>query len=381
MRELWWRVARGVALALLVAGGIGNAAFADGEIDVEAHPLIWNPDNRQETKTGDLEWAGGVELTSPDGDFGGWSGLSVSADGSRLLAISDKGRWLSGRLLYDERGRIYGVADAHIAPMLGLDGKPVTRTKQLGDAEGLTVDGDDPLASQAYVSFERAHRIWKYDIANHALAAKPLQLLTQRRLGRLAFNGGIEALAWHPARPGKDDAGLVAITEDTLNPRGNIRAFLAEGRDFQRFEVKPRAPYKPTDLARLPNGDYLLLERRFSILGGVGMEIRYLKSAALTPGALVDGPVLIDVGQSYSIDNMEGLSARSDGKGGAWLYMISDDNFNPIQRTLLLMFHLPADTMTRLHGAPKSAEAAETPLRSSQSAGAPSPSPDGQIPD
>lgn len=334
---------------------------------MDAHPLTWNPDNRQETKTGELEWAGGVELTSPDGEFGGWSGLSVSADGSRLLAISDEGRWLSGRLLYDERGRVYGVADAHMAPMLGLDGKPVSGTKQLGDAEGLAVDGDDPLASQAYVSFERAHRIWKYDIANHALAAKPLQLLTQRRLGRLALNGGIEALAWHPARQGKDDAGLVAITEDTLDPRGNIRAFLAEGRAFQRFEVKPRAPYKPTDLARLPNGDYLLLERRFSILGGVGMEIRYLKSDGLTPGSLVDGPVLIEVGQSYSIDNMEGISARSDGKGGAWLYLISDDNFNPVQRTLLLMFHLPADTMKRLNGAPQSGEAAEPSLRGTQS--------------
>lgn len=381
MRELWWRITRCVAVVLIAASAAGGSAFADGEIDVEAHPLAWNPDNRQETKTGDLEWAGGVELTSPDGKFGGWSGLSVSTDGSRLLAISDKGRWLSGRLLYDERGRVYGIADARMAPMLGLDGKPVAGTKQLGDAEGLTVDGDDPLASQAYVSFERAHRIWKYDIANHALAAKPLQLLTQRRLGRLAFNGGIEALAWHPARPGKDDAGLVAITEDTLDPRGNIRAFLAEGRDFQRFEVKPRTPYKPTDLARLPNGDYLLLERRFSILGGVGTEIRYLRSDRLAPGALVDGPALIDVGQSYSIDNMEGLSARSDGKGGAWLYMISDDNFNPIQRTLLLMFRLPADTMKQLHGAPPSAEAAETPLRGTQSADAPSQSPDGQIPD
>ena len=361
-----------------MASGVSGSAFADGEIDVEAHPLAWNPDNRQETRTGDLEWAGGVELTSSDGDFGGWSGLSVSADGSRLLAISDTGRWLSGRILYDERGRIYGIADARLAPMLGLDGKPVSGIKQLGDAEGLTVDGDDPLASQAYVSFERAHRIWKYDIANHALAAKPLQLLTQRRFGRLSFNGGIEALAWHPARPGKDDAGLVAITEDTLDPRGNIRAFLAEGRDFQRFEVKPRTPYKPTDLTRLPNGDYLLLERRFSIIGGVGMEIRYLKNDRLTPGALVDGPVLIDVGQSYSIDNMEGISARGDGKGGTWIYLISDDNFNPIQRTLLLMFHLPADRMNRLSGAPQSGEAAEPPLRGAQSADTPASTPDAQ---
>ena len=373
MRESRWRVTRCLAAALFVATCVSGPVFADETIDVDAHPLVWNPDNRQETKTGELEWAGGVELTSSDSDFGGWSGLSVSTDGSRLLAISDEGRWLSGRILYDERGRIYGIAEAHMAPMLGLDGKSVAGTKQLGDAEGLAVDGDDPLASQAYVSFERAHRIWKYDIANHALAAKPLQLLTQRRLGRLSFNGGIEALAWHPARPGKDDAGLIAITEDTLDPRGNIRAFLAEGRDFQRFEVKPHAPYKPTDLTRLPNGDYLLLERRFSIIGGVGMEIRYLKESQLVPGALVDGPVLINVGQTYSIDNMEGISARSDGKGGAWLYLISDNNFNPIQRTILLMFRLPADAMNKLHEATPVTGASSAAIEGKQSASAPTP--------
>jgi len=373
LRETWWRVTRCLAAALFAAICISGPVFAEDTIEVEAHPLVWNPDNRQELKTGELEWAGGVELTSSDADFGGWSGLSVSADGSRLLAISDEGRWLSGQVLYDERERIYGIGEARMMPMLGLDGKSIAGTKRLGDAEGLTVDGEDPLASQVYVSFERAHRIWKYDIASHALAARPTQLLTQRRLGRLSTNGGIEALAWHPARQDRDDAGLVAITEDTLDPRGNIRAFLAEGRDFQRFEVKPHTPYKPTDLTRLPNGDYLLLERRFSIIGGVGMEIRYLRSDELQPGALVDGPVLIDVGQTYSIDNMEGISARSDGEGGAWLYLISDNNFNPVQRTVLLMFHLPAKTMQRLHDGPLSAGDTSSAIRGTQSASAPLP--------
>jgi hypothetical protein len=40
-----------------------------------------------------------------------------------------------------------------------------------------------------------------------------------------------------------------------------------------------------------------------------------------------------------SVDNMEGLAVREDA-GGTIIYLISDDNFNPIQRTLLMKFRL-----------------------------------------
>ncbi|MDO9125950.1 MAG: esterase-like activity of phytase family protein, partial [Parvibaculum sp.] len=103
-----------------------------------------------------------------------------------------------------------------------------------------------------------------------------------------------------------------------------------------------RAPYKPTDAALLPSGDLLLLERRFSMLAGVGMQLRLIDGNDIEEGAIVDGEVLLDVGQRYSIDNMEGLAVRADRNGDLLLYVISDDNFNPLQRTLLLMFRMPA---------------------------------------
>ena len=122
------------------------------------------------------------------------------------------------------------------------------------------------LIGNAYVGFERAHRIWRYDLAQAGFAARPEQLLTQRNFGRLNPNGGIESLdLLAPARP---DAAprLFAITEDTLDPRGLIKGFIADGRDISWFALKPNGPYKPTDAALLPSGDILLLERRFSLL-------------------------------------------------------------------------------------------------------------------
>ena len=39
-------------------------------------------------------------------------------------------------------------------------------------------------------------------------------------------------------------------------------------------------------------------------------------------------------------DNFEGIAARSGAGGETLIYLLSDDNFNPLQRTLLLMFAL-----------------------------------------
>lgn len=329
------------AIALLVVALPAWAATR--HVEVSSRTVLWNPEDRRETRTGELHWAGGIEITSSDKDFGGWSGLAVSSDGSALLSVSDTGHWLNAIILYDERGRLSGIAEARMAPMLGLDGKPISGNKMLGDAEGLVIDKSrsDSLMGQAYVSFERAHRIWRYDLARSGAEAVPEQLLTQRHFGRLNSNGGLESIELLPPKKEGGAPRIIAITEDTLDPRGNIRGFIADGRDIAWFGVRQHAPFNPTDMARLPNGDILLLERRYSILGGVGMQIRRIAAGDIKPGAVLDGEVLVNVGQRYSIDNMEGLAVREDENGDLLLYVISDDNFNPIQRTLLLMFRLP----------------------------------------
>ncbi|MBT3627577.1 MAG: esterase-like activity of phytase family protein, partial [Rhodospirillaceae bacterium] len=41
-----------------------------------------------------------------------------------------------------------------------------------------------------------------------------------------------------------------------------------------------------------------------------------------------------------TVDNMEGIAVRRDGAGHTLVYLVSDDNFSVLQRTLLLMFEL-----------------------------------------
>ena len=69
-------------------------------------------DSRPERQQiGMLRYRGGLALTDPDPDFGGLSGIEVTPDGRRFVAISDKGSVVNGVLDYDDTGDLTGARD------------------------------------------------------------------------------------------------------------------------------------------------------------------------------------------------------------------------------------------------------------------------------
>jgi len=90
----------------------------------------------------------------------------------------------------------------------------------------------------------------------------------------------------------------------------------------------------------LPSGELLVLERKFSLIEGVGIRIRSIPLATLAPGAVVDGPAIFEADLGDEIDNMEGIDSHVTPAGETVLTLISDDNFSMIERTLLLQFTL-----------------------------------------
>jgi len=44
-----------------------------------------------------------------------------------------------------------------------------------------------------------------------------------------------------------------------------------------------------------------------------------------------------------AVDNFEGIAVRQDSNGDTLVYIVSDDNYSPLQRTLLLQFRLEKD--------------------------------------
>lgn len=285
-------------------------------------------DRRDATRQtiGPLTYLGGLRLRSPSRRFGGLSGLEVSQDGRQLLAISDRGYWFRADLVFGSDGRLEGLANTYFSRLRGSDAKPLSR-RFLQDAEALARDGEDYL-----VAFEGSHRIWRY-AANRGTAAagRPTHGIPGMR--RLPSNGGVEALT--VLGPGV----LLAISEDGRTPEGDLRGWFIQGEQHDEVSFVTEGPFKPTDLAVLPSGDVLVLQRSFAGLGGFGVRLSIIDRDTIVPGARLTGPEVVRFRAPFVIDNFEGLAvAEVDGR--TLLYIVSDDNFSAFQRNLLLMFEL-----------------------------------------
>ena len=310
-----------------------RAGEAPTKIEVRAAPIAaFEPRNSSRTQFGALEFRGGLQLTSPYRHFGGLSGLHVFPDGARFLSVSDRGRWLRGRIVY-QSGRPSGIADAEMAPILGADGQPLA-LRGWYDTESLAVD-----RGIAYVGIERVNRIVRFDYGKDGLLARGEPIPVPPGVQTLPSNKGLEALAMVPA--GMPLAGtLIAISERGLDRAGNILAFLIGGLTPGTFTLRRNDDFDVTDATVTAEGDLLVLERRFGFLSGAGMRIRAIPLGEIRPGVVAVGRVLIEADLGYEIDNMEGIGVHKNAAGETVITIISDDNFSPIQRTILLQFVL-----------------------------------------
>jgi len=322
-----------IALAVLAVCALNVAACADETsprpLTIRSTALPLATGEEMPRSIGKLVHRGSLRLTSADNDFGGLSGLIVSDDGSRFLAISDASHWITGDLAYRD-GKLARASGIEIGQLIAPDGSALDG--KAGDAEGLAgaLDGD------VFVSFEGKHRIWRYAFAKDGMTGRPTVVPTPSDLSRAPKNGGLEGIALLA------DDRLLALTESYRDDEGNIRGWLlADGEDPRPLRLKRRVPFDLTDVRQLANGDVLTLERRFSRAGGIGFEMRRIPAGVIAPDALLDGEVVADAGMNFIIDNMEGLSVRRGDGGETLVYLISDDNFNaPLQQTLLMMFEL-----------------------------------------
>lgn len=307
-------------------------------IEVKARPLAsFDIRDRSRVQFGALEFRSGLILTSSFAGFGGYSALRLDPRGERFIAVSDRGSWLTGRIVY--RGReMVGLDDVEAAPLLGADGRPITVNRGWFDSESLALDG-----SIAYVGLERVNQVLRFDFSKGFTRSRGEVVPLPAAARKLPNNKGLEALVFVPKTMANVQplAGtLIAMSERGLDASGNLIAFLVGGKTPGQFSVRRTDNFDISDAVLLRSGDLLILERKFSWVGGVGIRIRRLALSDIVPGALVDGPAIFNADLGNEIDNMEGIDAHVTDEGETVLTMISDDNFSLIQRNLLLQFTL-----------------------------------------
>jgi len=333
-----------LAVALLASPLVAIASAKPNSSRIEKHaaPLSVSPirsfDKRGEEagdRFGTLRFRGGITMSSSDAAFGGYSGLEISADGARIMAVSDAGTWLAADLIYKDN-RLIAAHRAEIGPILALGSRPLVR-EQDRDAEAVRLLSGDLEQGTMLIGFERNERIGLFQLNKGELGAPTRYLRPPVRLQR---NKGIEAVG--VIRQGARNGTVIAFAERTLDSNGHHRGWFWKGDKARPVALTNVGGFDVTDVAADPEGgEVYVLERRFRWSEGVRMRIRRLESKQLKTGAVLSGETLIEADFAFEIDNMEGLAVHRDAANRTVLTLISDDNFNPfLQRTILLQFEV-----------------------------------------
>ena len=217
--------------------------------------------DRSRVRFGALEYRSGLILTSRFRGFGGLSGLRLDAKGERFIAISDKGGWFTGRIVYKGR-EMTGLDDVEASPMLGPDGKPIT-ARGWFDTEALALDG-----SLVYVGIERVNQMLRFDFAKGFTRARGEVVPLPPAARKLPYNKGHRGAgdgAEGPAAGGNADRDL-----RTRARRAGQHHRLSDRRQDARASsaIRRTDNFDVSDAVLLPSGELLLLERKFSWLGG-----------------------------------------------------------------------------------------------------------------
>nr|WP_314433474.1 esterase-like activity of phytase family protein [uncultured Brevundimonas sp.] len=262
-----------------------------------------------------VTYAGGLSIVAdPTSPLHSLSDLKLTGDG-RLVMVSDVGDLVLADLRLDDRGRLAGLDHIRIRRLTLEDGRPIA-DKQDGDAEGLALTTEGDLL----VSFERRHRLWTYGPLS-ALRSVPGPL----RIPDFAFaeNDGMEAVSTtaHGWRIAGEAGGLWDCTP--------VRCMVVTPPPATPV---PISGWRITGMDRDPSGDgWFVVERRYRAPFDLRGRLR-----RLAPDGSM-GPVLVELKLPGTTDNFEGVAAERRG-AATRLYILSDDNFNPVQRTLLLAF-------------------------------------------
>ncbi|MER0239267.1 esterase-like activity of phytase family protein [Fulvimarina sp. MAC8] len=302
-------------------------------VTISAKPIETFQKDGDETRFGALSYVGGFSFSAFGSGVAGISGLVVDTDGEGFTAITDIGDWVTGRIARDASGAPTGLKDVEVEPLTGTDGSAL-EGKIESDAEGLARRGDNLL-----VSFERRPRILSYPVVNKRIVT-PAEVPQPIPLYELRANEGLEALAVAP--PGSSLSGaLITFAEGSIDTNGNLFAAIVDGPQSGIFKIRKDERWDVTDADFLPDGDLLVLERRYDgFTSGLGARIRRVAGNRISPGALVDGDIIFEADLSEEIDNMEGLAIWQDDAGRTRLILISDNNNSFLQRNLLLEFVL-----------------------------------------
>ena len=313
-------------LAAAIAAAPPLLAPTLGTDGVVSTPIALDPADHAVRKVGALTYLAGWHLRGGGRAFGGLSSMTAQGDG--LVAISDAG--VAFRLLPGARGIALGASRALPDLAAGIE------TKISRDSESSTYDA---ASGRTWVGFETMNAIWRYSpgLARAEAHAEPAAMADWPK------NRGAEAMIRL-----RDGRFLVFEESGEVRADGNNVGLLFPGDPTGGappliFAYRPPEDFAITDGAELPDGRVLLLHRSFTLTQGARAALTIFDPRAIAAGKVIAGREIARLAAPLTVDNMEALAVTNEG-GRTIVWIASDDNFNPLQRTLLMKFALDPGT-------------------------------------
>jgi len=262
------------------------------------------------------------------------SDLAWDEDEQLLYSISDEG--LLYHLSLDIKNNHLGNVKVVAAmPLLNKQGQPLKG--KFSDAEGLSlINGNNgkPGDSQLIISFENKPRIAKFSSKGHFLSKiKIVKKLRKRQYFR-AKNKALESVIMHPT------LGVLTASEKPLkeNPQNRQTIYSSTGKEWH-FAASKVKNSSITAIEILSKDTILILERAYNgLLSPVVISLRQLNLNKCDSNNFceIENLARLDSSDGWILDNFEGLTHF---RGNQYL-MVSDNNNNPLQKTILALFEV-----------------------------------------
>ena len=313
-------VALAACLAALACVDAPRPSLPEG-VDHQVTPLSIRDSDRG--RLGPLRFRGAVSVQSRNQSFGSYSGLHVSDDGTRLIAIG-WGSWLVGRPGHGPTGNLTGFALDGVFPLRDARGQPITDDADK-DAESLA-----EREGHYYVGFETRTRVARYRGID--AAAEPVDLPPED-LAAIPSCCGFSSVAFTARHE------LLALTEGALDSVGNVKGWLWRNDRAEARWLRAESRWLPVDMALLPDGDLLLVEVREDPWSERWhSRFSRIADADVQSGGIMPARVLGELYSADHPDRIEGVHARKGSAGETLVYAISDSRRG--WPTTLLMFEL-----------------------------------------
>lgn len=262
------------------------------------------------------------------------SDLAWDKDEQLLYVVSDQG--LLYHLKLDLSDNTLKTVDIVFATRLKKK-RGIPFQGKFTDAEGLTLQngangkkGD----SQLIISFENKPRIDNYSPSGHFISkVKTVKKLHKRKYFR-HNNKALESVTIHPK------FGILTAAEKPLkeNPLNKQTLYSSTGKEWH-FTASNTKNSSITALEVLANGDVLILERAYNgLFSPIVISLRQLHITSCKNQKLCDTSLVtrFDSSDGWALDNFEGLTYIRDNQ----YLMVSDNNNNPFQKTILVLFEV-----------------------------------------